>query len=51
VPKPFATVALVVGEPFTVAADAGDEGVERARATLEQRLRALESRTRALLQT
>lgn len=49
IPKPFATVALAVGEPFTVAADADDAGVERARAALDERLRALEARALAML--
>jgi hypothetical protein len=44
IPKPFATVALVVGEPFHVPADADDEGVESARRLLEERLHALERR-------
>lgn len=42
IPKPFATVALAVGEPFTVAEDADDEGIESARRTLEARLNELE---------
>ena len=32
IPKPFSTVALVVGEPFDVAADADAAALERARA-------------------
>jgi lysophospholipid acyltransferase (LPLAT)-like uncharacterized protein len=44
IPKPFATVALVVGEPLEVPADAGDEGLEAARRELESRLQALEAR-------
>ena len=49
IPKPFATVALAVGEPFDVPADAGDEGIEAARQELEERLRALEIRAREML--
>ena len=49
VPKPYGTVALVVGEPFCVAADADEAGVEAARRMLEQRLHMLEVRARALL--
>jgi lysophospholipid acyltransferase (LPLAT)-like uncharacterized protein len=45
IPKPFATLALAVGEPLEVPGDAGDEGLEGARLELESRLRALESRT------
>ena len=51
IPKPFATVALVVDEPFDVPSTADDDDMERARVLLEERLRALEPRTRALLGT
>jgi lysophospholipid acyltransferase (LPLAT)-like uncharacterized protein len=44
IPKPFATVAVVVGEPLEVPGDAGDERLEAARLDLESRLRALEFR-------
>ena len=44
VPKPFSTVALAVGEPFGVAGDVDDSGIEAARQLLENRLRALEER-------
>jgi lysophospholipid acyltransferase (LPLAT)-like uncharacterized protein len=44
IPKPFSEVALVVGEPMNVAADATDEQVEQARGELEARLRTLEQR-------
>jgi lysophospholipid acyltransferase (LPLAT)-like uncharacterized protein len=44
IPRPFSTVALVVGEPFTV-----DGDVEEARLELERRLRVLEGRALALL--
>jgi hypothetical protein len=49
IPKPFSTVAIAVGEPFQVAADADDETLERARLMLEERLQALEARALALL--
>jgi lysophospholipid acyltransferase (LPLAT)-like uncharacterized protein len=49
IPKPFSTVALVVGEPLDVANDAGDAGLEAARAELERRLAALEARALSLL--
>jgi lysophospholipid acyltransferase (LPLAT)-like uncharacterized protein len=49
IPKPFATVALAVGEPFTVRADADDAAIEEARRSLEQRLHALEMRARAMI--
>jgi lysophospholipid acyltransferase (LPLAT)-like uncharacterized protein len=44
IPKPFTTVALVVGEPFHVAADADDAAIEAARKDLEARLKVLEAR-------
>jgi len=49
IPKPFSTVALVVGEPLEVAADTTDEQLESARQELERRLEALESRARELI--
>ena len=49
IPKPFATVALVVGEPFDVAPGGDETAVERARRELETRLHALEVRARELL--
>ena len=49
IPKPFATVGIAMGEPFDVAADADDAGIESARALLETRLRGLEDRARGLL--
>src|SRR3989442_15564725 len=49
IPKPRATVALVVGEPFTVAADADEAGFESERQFLEGSLGALEARASALL--
>jgi lysophospholipid acyltransferase (LPLAT)-like uncharacterized protein len=44
IPKPFSTVALVVGEPYYVTGD-----VEAARVELERRLGGLEERARSLL--
>jgi hypothetical protein len=49
IPKPFSTVALVVGEPFVVAHDADDEQLEKARTQLEEELRKLEARAMALI--
>ena len=49
VPKPYATVALVVGEPFDVPPEADDSAIEAARRTLEMRLHVLESRATALI--
>jgi lysophospholipid acyltransferase (LPLAT)-like uncharacterized protein len=49
IPRPFATVSLVMGEPLDVAAEADDAGLESSRQTLESRLHALERRALALL--
>jgi len=48
IPKPRATIALVVGEPFYVERDADERGIEAARQLLGDRLRALETRAREL---
>jgi lysophospholipid acyltransferase (LPLAT)-like uncharacterized protein len=50
IPKPFATVALTMGEPFDVARDADERDLEAARVMLEARLRALEVRGCSLLE-
>jgi lysophospholipid acyltransferase (LPLAT)-like uncharacterized protein len=49
IPKPFATVALAVGEPFDVPAGTDEGTIEEARRTLEERLKALERRALELL--
>jgi lysophospholipid acyltransferase (LPLAT)-like uncharacterized protein len=49
IPKPRATVSIAVGEPFEVARDADEHGIESAPRDLESRLHALEPRARALL--
>ena len=49
IPKPFATVALAVGEPFSVPADADAMAIEQGRQMLEQRLQTLEARAHAML--
>jgi lysophospholipid acyltransferase (LPLAT)-like uncharacterized protein len=49
VPKPFSRVALVVGEPMPVPADAADDDLERWRVELEVRLRALERKALELV--
>lgn len=49
VPKPFSTIAFVIGEPMHVAPNVDDIGLERARVELERRLAAAEERARALL--
>jgi lysophospholipid acyltransferase (LPLAT)-like uncharacterized protein len=50
VPKPWATVAIAIGEPMAIAADADERAIEDGRRALEERLRALEQRATALLQ-
>jgi len=47
IPKPFATVALTIGEPLQVG-DTAEPSVEAARLALEDRLRHLENRAREL---
>lgn len=49
IPKPFSTVALTIGEPIHVPADATDEQVEHTRRDLEASLRALEDKALAML--
>jgi lysophospholipid acyltransferase (LPLAT)-like uncharacterized protein len=49
IPKPFATVSLVMGEPFDVSPECDDQALERARVDLDSRLHALEARAVALL--
>jgi lysophospholipid acyltransferase (LPLAT)-like uncharacterized protein len=49
IPKPFSTVAIAMGEPFNVPADADEGAIEAARLLLQQRLAALEARTRAMI--
>jgi lysophospholipid acyltransferase (LPLAT)-like uncharacterized protein len=49
VPKPFATVAVAIGEPLEVPREASADDLEAARVELEHRLTALERRATALL--
>ena len=49
IPKPFSTVAIAMGEPFQVPADADEARIEEARLELEARLRSLEARAQAML--
>ena len=51
IPKPFSTVALVIGEPIQVARHASDEAFEAARHELQQTLHALEQRAVTLLRS
>ena len=49
IPKPWANVAIAIGEPIEVPPDADDAAREQARLTLEARLRSLEARALAML--
>ena len=49
IPKPFATVALAVAEPFYVAGGSDDAGIESARRLLEERLLGAERTAKSLL--
>ena len=49
VPKPWATVAIAIGEPMEIDAGADETAVEAGRRELESRLASLERRARALL--
>ena len=49
IPKPYATVAIAMGEPFDVPRDADAAAIESARRLLEERLRALEGRAAAMI--
>jgi lysophospholipid acyltransferase (LPLAT)-like uncharacterized protein len=51
IPKPFSTMALVVGEPIEVANAASGETLEQARQELERRLTVLEARAISLVRT
>lgn len=51
IPKPFTHVALVVGEPIAVGADATEAQLESSRVILEQRLAGLEQRARELVRS
>ena len=49
IPKPFTTVAIAMGEPFSVPPDADADALERARELLETRMSHLEARAGELL--
>lgn len=49
IPRPFASVAIAVGEPFYVPRDADEAGVEAARQRLDDALHGLESRALEML--
>ncbi len=48
IPRPFATVSIVIGQPFHVAPDADEKVIEAGRCLLQDRLRMLEPRAEAL---
>ncbi|MEZ5284491.1 MAG: lysophospholipid acyltransferase family protein [Vicinamibacterales bacterium] len=50
IPKPFTTIALVIGDPFVVPRDSGDAELDEYRRRLERELAACEERCRALLE-
>lgn len=49
IPKPFATVAISIGEPFYVPREATEQDIESYRQRLDAALNAAEVRTRAML--
>ena len=49
IPKPFATMAIAIGEPMNVSEESDEAGIERARLDLERRLAHLERRTREMI--
>jgi lysophospholipid acyltransferase (LPLAT)-like uncharacterized protein len=49
IPKPFATVSMVIGEPLYVAANADEEALAASLGELERRLAVLEARAAGLL--
>jgi lysophospholipid acyltransferase (LPLAT)-like uncharacterized protein len=49
VPKPWSRVAIAIGEPMDVPAEAGEPVIEEKRRELEQRLRALQARALKML--
>jgi lysophospholipid acyltransferase (LPLAT)-like uncharacterized protein len=51
IPKPWATVAIAMGEPFNVPAAADEAGIESARVLLEARLSGLETRALEMIRS
>jgi hypothetical protein len=49
IPKPYATVAIAIGEPLEVPKDADAAAIDDARRSLEDRLQTLEARVKAML--
>ena len=51
IPKPWSTVAVAIGEPLEIARSGEEQAIEAGRLELEARLRVLEARAHALLDT
>jgi lysophospholipid acyltransferase (LPLAT)-like uncharacterized protein len=49
IPRPFTTIALVFGEPFTVPREADEDSLEQYRRQLERELGAAEKRCQEIL--
>ena len=49
IPKPWSNVAIAIGEPMAIPADADESAIEAERLELEARLRTLEARALAML--
>jgi lysophospholipid acyltransferase (LPLAT)-like uncharacterized protein len=49
IPRPFTTVAICVGAPLAVPADADEAGIEHSRQALEATLDGLAARARAMV--
>src|SRR5947207_2084299 len=49
IPKPWATVAIAIGEPMEIAADVDEDGIEVGRSELERQLASLEARAGSLI--
>jgi lysophospholipid acyltransferase (LPLAT)-like uncharacterized protein len=50
IPKPFSTVSLAIGEPLEVSSGLGEAALEAARQVLQNRLLALEIKSREMLE-
>ena len=50
IPKPWARVAIAIGEPIEVPADADGAALEQSRSMLEARLAALQARAAEMIQ-
>src|SRR5439155_20503412 len=48
IPKPWSTVAIAIGEPIEIAADADERAIEEGRRALEESLQTLEARAASM---